>query len=139
MVVYEKYIHYSNHDDCNFLEQHPSGNGGTGNRSCGCHGQGTVSTEDGRLQFMDDNERFIEGSGHRIHDGRPACSQTSQRTDSHSVGILWQDCCHTVRYQMKKGSSAWTNGTITLNNALTESMARNISSKQSSPVQTSES
>ena len=32
---------------------------------------------------------------------------------------------HTVRYQMKKGSSAWTNGTITLNNALTESMARN--------------
>ena len=32
---------------------------------------------------------------------------------------------HTVRYQMKKGSSAWTNGTVTLNNALTESMARN--------------
>ena len=32
---------------------------------------------------------------------------------------------HTVRYQMKRGSSAWTNGTITLNNALTESMARN--------------
>lgn len=32
---------------------------------------------------------------------------------------------HTVRYQMKKGSSAWTNGTVTLDNALTESMARN--------------
>lgn len=32
---------------------------------------------------------------------------------------------YTVRYQMKKGSSAWTNGTITLDNALTESMARN--------------
>ena len=32
---------------------------------------------------------------------------------------------HTVRYQMKRGKSAWTNGTVTLNNALTESMARN--------------
>lgn len=32
---------------------------------------------------------------------------------------------HTVRYQMKRGNSAWTNGTVTLNNALTESMARN--------------
>jgi len=32
---------------------------------------------------------------------------------------------HIVRYQMKRGSSAWTNGTVTLNNALTESMARN--------------
>ena len=32
---------------------------------------------------------------------------------------------HTVRYQMKKGKSAWTNGSVTLNNALTESMARN--------------
>lgn len=32
---------------------------------------------------------------------------------------------HIVRYQMKRGKSAWTNGTVTLNNALTESMARN--------------
>ena len=32
---------------------------------------------------------------------------------------------HTVRYQMKRGNSAWTNGTVTLNNALTESMAKN--------------
>ena len=32
---------------------------------------------------------------------------------------------HTVRYQMKRGKSAWTNGTVTLNNALTESMAKN--------------
>ena len=32
---------------------------------------------------------------------------------------------HTVRYQIKRGKSAWTNGTVTLNNALTESMARN--------------
>ena len=32
---------------------------------------------------------------------------------------------HTVRYQMKRGNSAWTNGNVTLNNALTESMARN--------------
>lgn len=64
MVVYEQESYHSNHDDCNFLEQHLPGDGEPGNRSCGCHGQGTVSTEDGRLQFMDDNERFIEGSGH---------------------------------------------------------------------------
>lgn len=32
---------------------------------------------------------------------------------------------HIVRYQMKRGKSAGTNGTVTLNNALTESMARN--------------
>ena len=41
---------------------------------------------------MDDNERFFEGSGHRIYDDQPACYQASKRTDSHSVSILWQDC-----------------------------------------------
>ena len=30
-----------------------------------------------------------------------------------------------VRYQMKQGNGPWTTGTTTLNNALTESMARN--------------
>lgn len=32
---------------------------------------------------------------------------------------------HTVRYQAKRGEAVWTTGIITLNNALTESMARN--------------
>ena len=93
MVIYEKDIYHSNHDDCNLLGLYLACDGGTENRSCGCHSQGAVSTEDGRLQFMDDNERFLERSSHRIYDGRPACSQTSQRPDSHSIGILWQDCC----------------------------------------------
>ena len=93
MVVYEQESYHSTHDDYNLLGLPLACDGGTRNRSCGCHGQGAVSTEDGWLQFLDDNERFFEGSGHGIHDDRPACSQTSQRTDSHSVGILWQDCC----------------------------------------------
>ena len=92
MVVYEQESYHGNHDDCNLLGLHLACDGGTGNRSSGCHGQGAVSTEDGRLQFMDDNERFFERSGHRIHDGQPAHNQTSKRTDSHPVGILWQDC-----------------------------------------------
>lgn len=93
MVVYEQESYHSTHYDCNLLGLHLASDGGTENRFCGCLGQGAVSTEDGRLQLMDDNERFLERSGHRIHDAQPARSQTSQRTDSHSVGILWQDCC----------------------------------------------
>ena len=64
MVVYEKYIYRSNRNDNNLPEQHLPGDGEPGDRSCGCHGQGAVSTEDGRLQFMDDNERLFERSGH---------------------------------------------------------------------------
>ena len=28
-----------------------------------------------------------------IYDDQPACCQTSKRTDSHPVCLLWQDCC----------------------------------------------
>lgn len=56
-------------------------------------------------------------------------SQLAARHPNGQIRILSVSCgktvAHTVRYQMKKGSSAWTNGTITLNNALTESMAGN--------------
>ena len=73
---------------------------------------------------MDDNERFFEGSGHRIYDDQPACYQASKRTDILSASY-GKTIAHTVRYQMKRGNSAWTTGTVTLNNALTESMAKN--------------
>ena len=56
----------------------------------------------------------------------------NQLTARHSNGQIrilsvsyGKTVAHTVRYQMKRGKSAWTNGTVTLNNALTESMARN--------------
>lgn len=56
----------------------------------------------------------------------------NQLTARHSNGQIrilsasyGKTVAHTVRYQMKRGNSAWTNGTVTLNNALTESMARN--------------
>lgn len=56
-------------------------------------------------------------------------SQLAARHPNGQIRILSASCgktvTHTVRYQMKRGKSAWTNGTVTLNNALTESMARN--------------
>ncbi len=56
-------------------------------------------------------------------------SQLAARHPNGQVRILsasyGKTVTHTVRYQMKRGKSAWTNGTVTLNNALTESMARN--------------
>mgnify|MGYP001103706329 FL=1 len=56
-------------------------------------------------------------------------SQLAARHPSGQIRILsasyGKTVVHTVRYQMKRGNSAWTNGTVTLNNALTESMARN--------------
>lgn len=56
-------------------------------------------------------------------------SQLAAKHPSGQIRILsasyGKTVVHTVRYQMKRGKSAWTNGTVTLNNALTESMARN--------------
>ncbi|MGN0869926.1 MAG: hypothetical protein ACI4UV_01945 [Victivallales bacterium] len=56
-------------------------------------------------------------------------SQLAARHPSGQIRILsasyGKTVSHIVRYQMKRGKSAWTNGTVTLNNALTESMARN--------------
>ena len=56
-------------------------------------------------------------------------SQLAARHPNGQIRILsasyGKTVVHTVRYQMKRGKSAWTNGTVTLNNALTESMARN--------------
>ena len=56
-------------------------------------------------------------------------SQLAARHPNGQIRILsasyGKTVAHTVRYQMKRGNSAWTNGTVTLNNALTESMARN--------------
>lgn len=56
-------------------------------------------------------------------------SQLTARHPNGQIRILsasyGKTVSHTVRYQMKRGKSAWTNGTVTLNNALTESMARN--------------
>ena len=56
-------------------------------------------------------------------------SQLATKHPSGQIRILsasyGKTVVHTVRYQMKRGKSAWTNGTVTLNNALTESMARN--------------
>lgn len=56
-------------------------------------------------------------------------SQLAARHPSGQIRILsasyGKTVVHTVRYQMKRGKSAWTNGSVTLNNALTESMARN--------------
>ena len=56
-------------------------------------------------------------------------SQLAARHPSGQIRILsasyGKTVVHTVRYQMKRGKSVWTNGTVTLNNALTESMARN--------------
>lgn len=56
-------------------------------------------------------------------------SQLATRHPSGQIRILsasyGKTVSHIVRYQMKRGKSAWTNGTVTLNNVLTESMARN--------------
>ena len=56
-------------------------------------------------------------------------SQLTARHPNGQIRILsasyGKTVSHIVRYQMKRGKSAWTNGTVTLNNALTESMARN--------------
>ena len=56
-------------------------------------------------------------------------SQLAARHPNGQIRILsasyGKTVSHIVRYQMKRGKSAWTNGTVTLNNALTESMARN--------------
>lgn len=56
-------------------------------------------------------------------------SQLATRHPNGQIRILsasyGKTVSHIVRYQMKRGKSAWTNGTVTLNNALTESMARN--------------
>ena len=56
-------------------------------------------------------------------------SQLAAKHPSGQIRILsasyGKTVVHTVRYQMKRGKSAWTNGTVTLNNTLTESMARN--------------
>ena len=56
-------------------------------------------------------------------------SQLADRHPSGQIRILsasyGKTVSHIVRYQMKRGKSAWTNGTVTLNNVLTESMARN--------------
>ena len=56
-------------------------------------------------------------------------SQLAAKHPSGQIRILsasyGKTVVHTVRYQMKRGKSAWTNGSVTLNNALTESMARN--------------
>ena len=52
-------------------------------------------------------------------------SQLAARHPSGLSASYGKTVVHTVRYQMKRGKSAWTNGTVTLNNALTESMARN--------------
>lgn len=53
----------------------------------------------------------------------------SQRHPRHSVRILavyaGKNIRATVRYQFKRGNSSWTNGTATLTNAITESMAKN--------------
>lgn len=55
--------------------------------------------------------------------------QLAARHPNGQIRILSASCgktvAHTVCYQMKRGKSAWTNGTVTLNNALTESMAGN--------------
>lgn len=56
-------------------------------------------------------------------------SQLAARHPNGQIRILsasyGKTVSHIVRYRMKRGKSAWTNGTVTLNNALTESMARN--------------
>lgn len=56
-------------------------------------------------------------------------NQLAARHPAGEIRILsasWgESVSHSVQYQIKRGNSAWTTGTATLTNALTESMARN--------------